>query len=217
MPTYAAWLDVLDPITPVYVMGGLHNTMRRLVVDGAPVATGLQAIGDSVSAINPTLGRGLSLALQGVVDLLDTIAKHGDDWPAQALAMDGLVAEHVMPFYEDQASIDAARLAMLRHTIFDAPAPDPPPLSSDRVTFAQLRTAAPFDPTAFRAFWRIMGVIGQPDEVYTDPQVVHRTQQVLRHHPNGSSMAQPTREQLLAALTQAHGRPPHGGPAEARY
>jgi hypothetical protein len=45
-----------------------------------------------------------------------------------------------------------------------------------------------------------MGMIGQPDEVYTDPHVVHRTQQALRHHPNGSSMAQPTREQLLAAV-----------------
>jgi hypothetical protein len=46
-----------------------------------------------------------------------------------------------------------------------------------------------------------MGMIGPPDEVYTDPQVVHRTLQALQHHPNGSSMAQPSREQLLVALT----------------
>ena len=41
VPYYAAWLDVLDPITDVTVMGGLHNTLRRMVVDGRPVATGL--------------------------------------------------------------------------------------------------------------------------------------------------------------------------------
>lgn len=34
VPYYAAWLDALDPITDVFVMGGLHNTLRRLVVDG---------------------------------------------------------------------------------------------------------------------------------------------------------------------------------------
>ena len=67
------WLDVLDPISDVFPMAGLHNTMRRLVVGGAPVATGLHAIGDSVCTTNPTLGRGLSLALSGAADLLDTI------------------------------------------------------------------------------------------------------------------------------------------------
>ena len=202
IPAYAAWLEVLDPITGVFAMGGLHNTLRRLVVDGVPVVTGLHAVGDSVCTTNPTLGRGLSLALQGAVDLLEAIAKHGDDPVAQALAVDGLVADHVVPFYEDQAAIDAARLATLRHTVFGAPAQEAPPPSADRVTFAQLRAAAPFDPTAFRAIGRIMGMIGQPEEVYTDPQVVHRTQEVLRHHPSGPPMAQPAREQLLAALTK---------------
>jgi hypothetical protein len=66
IPTYAAWLDVMDPITSVFPMAGLHNTLRRLVADGTPVATGLHAIGDSVCTTNPTLGRGLALALAGI-------------------------------------------------------------------------------------------------------------------------------------------------------
>jgi hypothetical protein len=41
IPTYAAWLDVLDPISDVFPMAGLHNTLRRLVADGSPVVTGL--------------------------------------------------------------------------------------------------------------------------------------------------------------------------------
>lgn len=202
VPAYAAWLDVLDPISGVFPMGGLHNTLRRLVAGGGPVVTGLHAIGDSVCTTNPTLGRGLSLALSGAADLLAVISRHGDDWTGQALALDGLVADHVAPFYEDQAVIDRARLAMLRHTIFGAPAPapDPPPAGAGRVTYAQLRAAAPFDPAAFRAFWKINGMICRPGDVYGDPRVVACTQEVLRQRGSSPPVAQPTRDQLLAAL-----------------
>jgi ATP dependent DNA ligase domain len=99
-----------------------------------------------------------------------------------------------------QAAIDSARLAILRHRIFDAPLPATPPAVFDRVTFEQLRTAALFDPTVFRAFWRIMGMISRPNEVYTDLHIVALTQEVLRHYGDRPPMVQPTREQLLAAL-----------------
>jgi 2-polyprenyl-6-methoxyphenol hydroxylase-like FAD-dependent oxidoreductase len=147
VPTYAAWLDVLDPITDVFPMGAVNNTMRRFVVGGTPVATGVVAIGDSVCTTNPTLGRGLTLALTGVADLLDTVDKYGDDRRMQAIALDELVAEHILPYYEDQAAIDSARLAILKHRIFDAPLPPAPDAVSERITFEQLRTGALFDPT----------------------------------------------------------------------
>ena len=101
----------------------------------------------------------------------------------------------------DQASIDAARLTMLRHHIFGAPAPAPPAAVSDRVSYAQLRTAAAFDPAAFRAYWKIMGMICSPEEVYTDPAVVASTREILRQHGGGPPMAQPSRESLLKALS----------------
>jgi 2-polyprenyl-6-methoxyphenol hydroxylase-like FAD-dependent oxidoreductase len=201
IPMYATWLDALEPITEVYPMGGVHNTLRRLVADGAPVVTGLAALGDSVCTTNPTLGRGLALALSGAVDLLTVINAHGDDGVAVALAADALVADHVVPFYEDQATIDSARLAVLRHNIFGAPAPAMPTASSDRITFSQLRTAAQFDPTAFRALLTVMGMIRRPADVYTDPHIVARTHETLHQHASGPSNVQPTREQLLATLT----------------
>jgi 2-polyprenyl-6-methoxyphenol hydroxylase-like FAD-dependent oxidoreductase len=199
VPAYASWLDVMDPITDVFPMGGLHNTLRRLVADDIPVAIGLLAIGDSVCTTNPTLGRGLALALTGAADLADTLAEYGDDPAAHALAMDRLVAAHVVPFYQDQAAIDAARLAMMRHTIFGEPAP-PPPAVADRVSYPQLRVAGCYDPVAFRAFWTINGMVCPPDEVYTDPQVVACTRDALSRHGSGPPVAQPTRAQLLAAL-----------------
>jgi 2-polyprenyl-6-methoxyphenol hydroxylase-like FAD-dependent oxidoreductase len=200
LPMYANWLDALDPITEVYPMGAVQNTMRRLVIDGVPVATGLAAIGDAVCTTNPTLGRGLSFALSGAVDLLETLHEHCNDWTVQALAMDARVAEHIVPFYEDQAAIDSTRLALLRHAIYGAPAPEQPSLTAERVTYGQLRTAALYDPSAFRAFWRIMGMIRRPEEEYTDPQIVARTHETLREHGSGPQIVQPSREQLLAAL-----------------
>ena len=104
-----------------------------------------------------------------------------------------------MPFYQDQAAIDAARLAMMRHTIFGAP---PPAETPGRVTYSQLRGAASYDPAAFRAFWKINGMICPPDEVYTDPDVVACTHETLRRHSAVPPVAQPTREELLTALTR---------------
>jgi hypothetical protein len=175
---FAAWLDSCDPISDVFPMAGLHNTLRRLVVGGTPVVTGLHAIGDTVCTTNPTFGRGLSLALSGALDLLDVIADHRDDPAAQALALDGLVADHVVPFYEDQAAIDRARLTALTHAIYAAPPPVPAPANPGRVSFAELRTAASADPTAFRAFWEIFGMTRRPEDVYTDPRG--------RAHPRGA-------------------------------
>jgi 2-polyprenyl-6-methoxyphenol hydroxylase-like FAD-dependent oxidoreductase len=200
VPFFAGWLDVLEPITDIFTMGAVQNTMRRLVVDGSPLVTGLVSVGDSVCTTNPTLGRGLTLALSRAVDLARALAEHGDDPPGQALVMDQMAAERILPFYEDQAVTDGVRLAMLEHTIYDAPLPAPATPVSNRTNFGELRTAAMFDGTALRAFWRIMGMINRPEEVYTDPAVVARTRAVLSEHASGRGMAQPTREQLLAAL-----------------
>jgi 2-polyprenyl-6-methoxyphenol hydroxylase-like FAD-dependent oxidoreductase len=198
--SFAAWLDALDPITEVFPMGGLNNTMRRLVVDGAPVVVGLHAIGDSVCTTNPTLGRGLSLALSNAADLVETISANPENLHMQALELDRLYEDHVAPYYEDQAVVDRHRLGALRHNIFDAPLPKPTCETPHRTDFFQLRRAAMLDPTAFRAFWKIMGMLSRPDEVYADPEVVACTQKVLEDDSPTPSMVQPSREQLLAAL-----------------
>jgi flavin-dependent dehydrogenase len=202
VPTFAAWLDALEPVSDVFAMGGLHNTLRRLVVDGAPVATGLHALGDSVCTTNPTLGRGLSFALWEAVRLREIIQECGEDWTGQSTAMDAFVGEHIAPFYEEQAEVDGGRMAMLRHTIFGEAAPNGAAPGSERVTYAEVRTAAQFDPTAFRALWRIHGMIQKPLEVYRDPEVVACTRKALAQNGNRLAMAQPTREELEAALRE---------------
>jgi hypothetical protein len=206
VPALAAWLDALDPTTGIFVMGGLHNTLRRLVTGGVPVATGLHAIGDTVCTTNPTLARGLGLAITGAADLVSVLSEHAGDGVAQALALDELVTAHVAPYYADQATVDSARLAQLRHRVFGDPAPEPPPAGA--VGYGQVRDAAAFDPVVFRAFWRVLGMLATPDEVYRDPEVVARTRDVLRARGSAPAVDQPSREQLLAAL---------GGEGAARW
>ena len=215
IPACAAWLDVLEPISPVFPMTGPRNTLRRLVVGGRPVVTGLHAIGDSVCTTNPTFGRGLSLAVWGAADLADVIGQH-DDGAEQAAALDARIGEHVAPYYEEQAAVDAARLATLRQAILGEDAP-PPPWHPDRIGFTQLRVAASFDPAAFRAFWKLMFMLCPPDDVYRDPNIVARVHDTLRSEgmdtlqPRGHldpGISQPSRQQILAALAT--------GPASGR-
>jgi 2-polyprenyl-6-methoxyphenol hydroxylase-like FAD-dependent oxidoreductase len=171
VPTHAPWMGTLEPISPVHQMVAPHNTLRRLVIEGEPVVTGLLPVGDSVCTTNPTFGRGLSLAAWGASDLVEVLAESPDDQVAQALSLDARIAEHVVPYYEDQAKVDEGRLVMLRSAVFGTSVPEPPP-GGPQVTFARLRYASAVNPVAFRGFWSLMGMLKPPNEVYGDPAVI---------------------------------------------
>jgi hypothetical protein len=169
------------------------------VIGQVPVVTGLHAVGDTVCTTNPTLGRGLAFALTGAAGLTGALGKFPDDPVAQAVAMDDLVTAHIEPHYAEQAIVDGARLSHVRHVIFGEPAPESPD-APDRVSYAEVRTAMPYDPVAFRAFWRVMGMQGLPEEIYSDPEVVASTRRVLATPGAVPPLVQPTRDELEAAL-----------------
>ena len=51
------------------------------------------------------------------------------------------------------------------------------------------------------ALWKINGMVSPPEQVYTDPDVIARTQETLRRHGTAPAVPQPTREQLRTAPT----------------
>lgn len=199
VPRLADWLEVAEPISDVHAMGGLRNTLRRLVVDDRPVAVGLHAVGDSVCTLNPTLGRGLSMAFQGAVDLTSALADHPTDRWAQAYAMDSALSAHIAPWYAEQAALDETRLTSIRRSLRGEAQPS---LSKPgaNITPAHLRVAAMVDPDLFRAFTSVLSMVRLPDEVYGDPAIAARVRAVLADHPGASPAAGPSRAEILAAL-----------------
>ena len=147
IPTYAAWLEVMDPITGVFPMAGLHNTLRRLVADGTPVATGLHAIGDSVlhHQPDPRARPGPGTDRRRRPGRYHQRACRGS---RRAGARPGPPRRRARGAVLPRSGRDRRRrLAMMRHTIFGAP-PPPPSQTPGRVTYSQLCVAATWDPTA---------------------------------------------------------------------
>jgi 2-polyprenyl-6-methoxyphenol hydroxylase-like FAD-dependent oxidoreductase len=58
-PLHAHWIDG-EPIRDIASMNGIANRVRRFVVDGVPVASGLVALGDAQQCTDPSLGRGMT-------------------------------------------------------------------------------------------------------------------------------------------------------------
>lgn len=199
IPALAALPDVLDPISDVQVMGGLHNTLRRRVVDRCPVVLGLHTVGDAVCTTNPVGGRGMTLALQTVADLTDVLAAHPDDPWAQALALDDAVSRGIVPWFAVQADGDSERLAATRRALRGEPAPPPPGITGE-VTLNHLRRAAMTDPDLFRSLSSVLTMLRTPAEVLADAQVQDRVRAAFAAGDLAGPQPEPSRADLLARL-----------------
>ncbi|PSL04579.1 flavin-dependent dehydrogenase [Haloactinopolyspora alba] len=199
VPGLRPWLAVADPITPVHTMGGLHDTLTHLVVDGRPVVLGLHAIGDAMCTTNPTLGRGLSMALQGATDLATALGQYPDDPEEQARAMAASTAEHVTPWFVEQLHVDSTRVCDMRRALAGEP-PALTPEFGERVEPGQLRAAAMLDPTVFRALMSLISMTVTPREVYGDPRIRERVRTVLAASDGFTTGSGASRHDVLAAI-----------------
>jgi hypothetical protein len=87
IPALVPWVhpDQSQPITPVLPMGSLQDLHRSLVVEGEPVAIGIQSIGDALCHTNPTFAYGASLSIKHGFTLA-RIASGNEDARTRALA-----------------------------------------------------------------------------------------------------------------------------------
>ena len=77
-PLHAQWLEG-EPLTGVMAMGGIVDRYRRPMRDGGPVVTGLALVGDAWACTNPSLGRGMTLALMHAACLRDVVRSGLED------------------------------------------------------------------------------------------------------------------------------------------
>ncbi|HZB73055.1 MAG TPA: hypothetical protein VE395_13010, partial [Acidimicrobiales bacterium] len=197
LPLVAHWMDG-QPITDgVDVMAKIEDRWRRFCVDGAPVATGVLAVGDAWACTNPSVGRGASLATIHAVALRDLLRDSGLDDPlALAARWDETTETTVGPWYRETLQGDRFRLgeidAVIRGETYDPGEP------AYELTKA-MEVASGQDGDVLRAFARIAGVIDRAEEVFADPALVEKVVTLGADWRSAPSLA-PSRSELVALV-----------------
>jgi flavin-dependent dehydrogenase len=198
VPHLEHWLDG-EPLHDVLPMGGVADRYRRFVVDGAPVVTGLVAVGDAWACTNPQAARGVSTGLSHALALRDALRDAPDDPVAFAGRLHDLTEERCTPWFHVQIARDRARYAAAQAVIDGREPPGPPdddPVAQMQAAFG---TAAAYDPDVARAFLDVMSCLELPATVMTRPGLFDKILEVssgrdVPPHPG------PTRAELLALL-----------------
>jgi 2-polyprenyl-6-methoxyphenol hydroxylase-like FAD-dependent oxidoreductase len=193
-----------DPITDVEAMARLTNRIRRFVVDGQPVATGLVVIGDAAVTTNPWYGKGCAQAGIAAEALSAALREHGRDEHAVALAMDEAMRTELEPHYVASCIQDADRIK-LHAALHEGTEPDPAAAAARDFIFNGLIPATRTDPDVFRAFFRSFNMLDHPDALLANAQVLtaagaaHATKDERPPEPDLG----PPRDDLLAVMTAA--------------
>jgi 2-polyprenyl-6-methoxyphenol hydroxylase-like FAD-dependent oxidoreductase len=161
IPTKAHWLDG-EPITDIVAMSGILDRYRRYVVDGKPVATGMLAVGDAWACTNPSLGRGMSLALRHAQRLRHMLREVDGDPAATALEWDEITESDLTPWYRTQVDMDRTRVAAMAA---DREGREPPRRAAMVRAF---QVAYNYDADCYRAFLEIMACLKTPMEIFAD-------------------------------------------------
>ena len=172
-PAHAHWLDG-EPITGILTTAGVVDRYRRMVVNGAPVVTGLVVVGDAWACTNPSGGRGMTLGLLQAQCLRDVVRSHAGDPEALVRAMDQATEAEVTPYYRAQMTADRARFAEM-DALRRGEAPAAPSPRDAAIAGAVVR-----DPDVFRAMLEARMCLSRPDEVFSRPEVMAKVGAVGR-------------------------------------
>ena len=196
--------DLAEPITGVESMARLRNRIRRFVVDGTPVVTGLVVIGDAAVATNPWYGKGCSLAGVAADALSNALVEHGRDRVAVAFAMDEATTVELAPHYVAAVAQDADRMK-LHAAQHEGREPDAAAAATRDFILNGLLPASRADPDVFRRFFRSFNMLDAPDVLLSDPVVMQAA--VAAHATKDERPPAPTigpaRDELLAVMAAA--------------
>ena len=172
LPLVAHWLDGQPIDDRVTAMAGIEDRHRNLMAGGAPVATGVVAVGDAWACSNPTVGRGASIGMLQAVVLRDTIAAAGLDDPWEfACSFHHATAEMVEPWYRDTLAGDRHRLAEIDALIDGG---QYRPRDPGWETGQALANAAFKDPDCLRGFVSVAMVLGRAADVMARPGLLDK-------------------------------------------
>jgi 2-polyprenyl-6-methoxyphenol hydroxylase-like FAD-dependent oxidoreductase len=199
-PLLAPWLapGAAEPISPVYAMGGLDNSLRPTIGGESPVL-GFFQVGDATCTTNPAYGRGVSLALAHAYQLADIIQAAPDVGAEQAREFARATERLLTPWFQEAVQNDRGRAGLWRATLSGEQPPTPPP---GVVPFGAVVQAAAVDPVVWRRLVRVMMSLDPPSTVYGDDDTRARVREALAAGPP-PQMPAPTRAELVGCVTQA--------------
>jgi 2-polyprenyl-6-methoxyphenol hydroxylase-like FAD-dependent oxidoreductase len=172
LPLVAHWLDGQPIDDRVMAMARIEDRHRDLMVDGAPVATGVVAVGDAWACSNPTVGRGASIGMLQAVLLRDTITAVGLDDPWEfACSFHHATAETVEPWYRDTLASDRHRLAEIDALIGGG---EYRPRDPGWEIGQALANAAFKDPDCLRGFVSVAMVLSRAADVTARPGLLDK-------------------------------------------
>ncbi len=199
MPALVPWVhpDQAEPITPVLPMGSLQNLHRSLVLDGEPVAVGIQPVGDALCHTNPTFAYGASLSIHHGFTLAD-VANRTDDPSAIALGFDDAAGADAAARFDAVSAEDRDRLRAWGGEAIDVRDP-----RDSMALFLRLTAypAATHDADLFRAVARRVNLLDPPDVLQKDASLTERAERIAREAGPPPQMG-PTRPELLEVLAR---------------
>jgi 2-polyprenyl-6-methoxyphenol hydroxylase-like FAD-dependent oxidoreductase len=195
-PLHAHWLDG-EPITGVLPMSGIVDRCRRLVVDGAPVVTGLVAVADAWACTNPSAGRGVTVGVLHARRLRDVLRQPFGSPQALVEAFERVSEETIAPWYHAQIAMDRARFAEME-ALRDGREPQP---AADELTrrIGALLSSMGADPDLFRAALEYIATITPAQEILRRPEVAESIRAASDAMKDGPPprLPGPNRAQLL--------------------
>jgi 2-polyprenyl-6-methoxyphenol hydroxylase-like FAD-dependent oxidoreductase len=193
-PLHSHWIDG-EPIRDVASMVGVANRVRRFVVDGVPVATGLVALGDARQCTDPSLGRGMTMGLMHAEVLRDVLREHDAGSMDLALAFEAATQAVVDPWYEATVQNGQLRLAEMGAAIRgERFAPEGP-----AAVAMALGRAKAVDEDAARCYAELLSCLTTPEELFSRPGVLTRVLEIDAR-AGQPPLPGPDRAELLALV-----------------
>lgn len=194
----AHWLEGV-PITDVVVMAGITDRQRSPIVDGSPVATGVVPVSDAWACTNPTLGRGITMGLMHVTDLVPAIVESLGD-PSQLMKEWVTMTEsRVRPWHDATLRQDRARNREMDAVRTGRMEPSRIPsmhFDERKPEEAAFFVAMMSDPTMLRAAVEMATLFTTPAEVTSRPEIKEKVAAVRTSMPQLPPLDIPTRAEL---------------------
>lgn len=207
LPGVAPWRapGVAEPMSEVFVMGGLRNVWRHFHTDGQPAALNFFVIGDAAMCSNPLYGRGCAAGFLQAHLLAGICARSGNPFE-RALLFDTAVKRELRPYFDVMVKQDEAAMRRAAAIRTGSRRQDLRARMTKFFFEDGIRPAARGDIKVMRALMRGFHMLEDPRIALQDPEILLRVSRfMLRGRARNAGLLGPPlgpgREEMLDKLS----------------